>query len=421
MIEQARSAGEGGAWPYLVLFASGAGLLAEPWEGADSCPDGDLRPVREVSLGDGAKCIVLAKAPYEFEAQEVQPVEQQLGADDPVPVREMCAQLLGRLAKRERSARAALLKALDKEHTVSVRESIAYALRFAASDPAVQRKLIQILRQKKEEAGVRAVCARALRSAAFEDEDVRGILLGHLGESIPAAIRIGAVGGLTRCVPIVPDLQDKLFGMLKDEGLDDDLRVQCLYALDDVLPSDPEGIGAVSEFLALGPESFLAVAGATVLAEYAATERVPWRKLPIEKIEQLLVSTREPYEHVLGALRSLVDAREVRRLGLSREKRIEKALEEHRERIQAMFIFGSSARGAQGPDSDIDVMVIGDVTLKELTPALKRAEIELGRQVNAVLYSADEWKQRTDEGNPFVANVSKADKVFVMGEADDLR
>lgn len=378
-------------------------------------------PVREVSLPDGSASLTLAASPQAFETDWAARMERQLKSDSSIVVRETCAEELGRFAKSERSVRRALLKALDEEHTASVRASVAYALRFAASDPAAQRKLIEVLRQKKEKAEVRAVCARALRSPAYEDEDVRRILLGYLEDTDSPAIRAGAVGGLVRCLPLVPDLQGKLFGMLKDEGLDDDLRAECLYALDDALPSVPDGIEAVSEFLALGTESLLALAAATVLAEYAATERVPWKKLPIEKIEQVLVSTPQPCEPVLGALRSLVDAREVRRLGLSREKRIERALADHRERIQAMFIFGSSARGAQGSDSDIDVMVIGDVTLKELTPALKRAEIELGRQVNAVLYTVDEWKQRKAAGNPFVANVSKAEKVFVMGEADDLR
>ncbi len=421
MIQQALNSSKTGAWSLLVVSAAGKGLLPVSPEGTDSCPDEDVRPVTEMALGDGSEWIVLAEAPDEFKIPWAQRVERQLGSDDSVGVREACAQQLGRFAKSERSVRRALLKRLDEEHTASVRASIADALRFAASDPAAQRKLIEVLRQKKEKAEVRAACARALRSPAFEDEDVRRILLGYLEDGTSPVIRVGAVDGLTRCLSIVPDLQDKLFAMLKDEGLDDDLRVECLDALDDVLSSISGGIEAVSGFLALGSESRLAVAGATVLAEYAATERVPWMKLPIEKIEQLLVSIPEPYEHVLGALRSLVDAREVRRFGLSREKRIEKALAEHRERIQAMFIFGSSARGAQGADSDIDVMVIGDVTLKELTPALKRAEIELGRQVNAVLYTADEWNQRKDAGNPFVANVSNAEKVFVMGEADDLR
>jgi predicted nucleotidyltransferase len=85
-----------------------------------------------------------------------------------------------------------------------------------------------------------------------------------------------------------------------------------------------------------------------------------------------------------------------------------------------MFIFGSSARGQQGADSDIDLMVIGDVTLKDLTPGLKRAEQELGRQVNAVVYPREEWKTRYGAGDPFVRQVARGEKVFVIGGSDEL-
>ena len=56
--------------------------------------------------------------------------------------------------------------------------------------------------------------------------------------------------------------------------------------------------------------------------------RVDWNKLPIERIERVLVSIEDPNEEVLSALRSLVDAREIRRLGISREKPLEGVLEE---------------------------------------------------------------------------------------------
>jgi len=66
------------------------------------------------------------------------------------------------------------------------------------------------------------------------------------------------------------------------------------------------------------------------------------------------------------------------------------------------------------------LMVIGDVTLKALTPALRRAEEELGKQIGVTLYTGKEWRQRQEDRNPFVRRVSNAEKVYVIGGSDDL-
>jgi predicted nucleotidyltransferase len=129
---------------------------------------------------------------------------------------------------------------------------------------------------------------------------------------------------------------------------------------------------------------------------------------------------KEPCIHALEALRSLVDERESRGLGIPMEARITRVLADVRDRIWIAFIFGSMARGDQDPESDIDLMVIGQVSLKELSPCLKRAEQELGRQVNTVIYSESEWAKRREERNPFVARVLKGDKIFVIGGHDEL-
>ena len=65
-----------------------------------------------------------------------------------------------------------------------------------------------------------------------------------------------------------------------------------------------------------------------------------WADLPIEKIEHTLMAVQDPCPHILEALRALVDARELRRLGVPREARIARALAAMRDRIHAMFIFG---------------------------------------------------------------------------------
>ena len=71
-------------------------------------------------------------------------------------------------------------------------------------------------------------------------------------------------------------------------------------------------------------------------------------------------------------------------------------------------------------DIDVDLMVIGDVSLRNLAPALKRLELEIGRQVSVVIYSREDWEAKIDEQHPFVTRVRDSEKIFVKGNAEDL-
>ena len=55
-------------------------------------------------------------------------------------------------------------------------------------------------------------------------------------------------------------------------------------------------------------------------------------------------------------------------------------------RIACAFVYGSVARSEEHAASDIDVLVVGDVGLAELTPTLRKAEARLGREVNVTSY-----------------------------------
>src|SRR3954469_3347893 len=59
-------------------------------------------------------------------------------------------------------------------------------------------------------------------------------------------------------------------------------------------------------------------------------------------------------------------------------------------KIVCSFVYGSVASAKEHAASDIDLMVIGDVGLAELTPALRKVERSLGRELNATTYSVDE-------------------------------
>ncbi len=74
--------------------------------------------------------------------------------------------------------------------------------------------------------------------------------------------------------------------------------------------------------------------------------------------------------------------------------------------IESAAIFGSWASGESlRPDSDIDVLVIGEVDLDELADVASDVERTAGREINFVVYRRPEFNRKAAQGNGFVAAV----------------
>jgi predicted nucleotidyltransferase len=88
--------------------------------------------------------------------------------------------------------------------------------------------------------------------------------------------------------------------------------------------------------------------------------------------------------------------------------------------IKVAFVFGSIPRGAENSESDVDLMIVGDVGLKALAPSLGEAERRLRRPVNAKVYREKEFVERLKTNGSFLPNVLSEEKLFVLGAQDDL-
>ena len=99
---------------------------------------------------------------------------------------------------------------------------------------------------------------------------------------------------------------------------------------------------------------------------------------------------------------------------------LRETLRPHAKSIQIAFVYGSIARGDQRSESDIDLMVIGNVTLSGLSPALSKAEDRLRRPVNATVFSPREYRAKLESNNHFLRSVLTKEKIFVKGARDEL-
>jgi len=97
------------------------------------------------------------------------------------------------------------------------------------------------------------------------------------------------------------------------------------------------------------------------------------------------------------------------------------SLESLSSRVSVAFVYGSIARQEERAESDIDLMIIGDVELDGVLSRLPEAEAALGRAVNPTVYSIHEFKRKLEDGNHFLNAVLDGKKVFLIGNEDELR
>lgn len=90
------------------------------------------------------------------------------------------------------------------------------------------------------------------------------------------------------------------------------------------------------------------------------------------------------------------------------------------ERIEVAFVFGSMASGKTNTGSDIDLMVIGEVSFVEVVARLHPLQDLLGREINPKLYSRAEWQKLVQAQSAFVRDVLSKPRLFVIGNEQGL-
>jgi DNA-binding transcriptional ArsR family regulator len=99
---------------------------------------------------------------------------------------------------------------------------------------------------------------------------------------------------------------------------------------------------------------------------------------------------------------------------------LKEILDPLRERIAVAFVYGSVAVSSERSGSDVDLMVIGNIPLSDIAPALRNGEQRLARAVNPTVYTPDEFRRRLARENHFLTRVLRGDPLFVIGDQNDM-
>lgn len=88
--------------------------------------------------------------------------------------------------------------------------------------------------------------------------------------------------------------------------------------------------------------------------------------------------------------------------------------------IRVAFVFGSVGRGTENIGSDIDVLIIGEIRFAQVISAFYPVQEMVGREINPKVFQQEEWKTLVIKKDPFVQEILKSPKLFIIGKADEL-
>jgi uncharacterized protein len=91
------------------------------------------------------------------------------------------------------------------------------------------------------------------------------------------------------------------------------------------------------------------------------------------------------------------------------------------QQIKVAFIFGSMASGTENRASDIDVLIIGNITFGDVIDLFSSAEKTLRREINSVVYQVEEFQQKVKSDLYFVKTVLEGKSIFLMGDENELK
>jgi len=305
-----------------------------------------------------------------------------LRSQNSTPIRAAAVRAIGSIDREQQSIADEVRARLeDRSEPPELRGSCAMALEHgAASNQELRQILMDIVADDSENERVRKSAAYALEESAIESEEVTKLLLSKASIESADALSRAAIFALSSVV----DQHVDLFRRWIDEA------------------------------------SLRSFAAARVLAVQVLSGNIPWENKLTQKLERILCAAGSgPFEdykpcfHILMEIKGLVDERE-RRGGLQREAVITDSLRPHAAKIRFAFVFGSVAKNDQDQDSDIDLMLIGTVSQKEITQSIKKMQSVLGREVNPTIYSMQTFNEKYRNGDPFAVDVVNKPKNFVL-------
>lgn len=90
-------------------------------------------------------------------------------------------------------------------------------------------------------------------------------------------------------------------------------------------------------------------------------------------------------------------------------------------KIKFAMISGRYLRGLEKRSStDVDLLIVGNVVLPELSQLVKQEEVRRGRELNYTVMTEEEFNFRKRRRDPFVLSVLERSRVMIIGDEEEL-
>ncbi len=88
-------------------------------------------------------------------------------------------------------------------------------------------------------------------------------------------------------------------------------------------------------------------------------------------------------------------------------------------RIERAVVYGSYAAGEAKPESDIDLLIVGSVTLQEVLQITSPLQDRFNLEINPVVMTEEEFRTRRSEQEHFISSVLASPIIPLIGNLND--
>ena len=90
-------------------------------------------------------------------------------------------------------------------------------------------------------------------------------------------------------------------------------------------------------------------------------------------------------------------------------------------KIKFVMFSGRFIRGILPKNAnDIDVLIVGNVVLPELSQLIKAEESKRGREINYTVLTEEEFEFRKRRRDPFIVSVLEGSRIMIIGDEEEL-
>jgi DNA-binding transcriptional ArsR family regulator len=89
-------------------------------------------------------------------------------------------------------------------------------------------------------------------------------------------------------------------------------------------------------------------------------------------------------------------------------------------RVKFALLSGRLVRRLAVKPESVDLLLVGEVELKELARLVKKAEEQVGREINYSVMSKEEFEFRKKRRDPFLTGILGGSRVIVIGDEEEM-